>query len=96
MGAAFRIPVRHFAIRIAVLHFHPFFASIKRTSVRPLGGINMDDLHTATDAPRRRSGRPDKPIPRVDLIRVARVLFADHGYAGVSMADIAHALESLG
>lgn len=50
----------------------------------------MDDLHTATEAPRRRSGRPDKPIPRVDLLRVARVLFADRGYAGVSMADIAH------
>jgi AcrR family transcriptional regulator len=40
--------------------------------------------------PRRRSGRPDKPIPRGELIRVARGLFATHGYAGVSMADIAH------
>lgn len=50
----------------------------------------MDDLSPMTDAPRRRSGRPDKPIPRTDLVRVARVLFADHGYAGVSMADIAH------
>lgn len=40
--------------------------------------------------PRRRSGRPDKPIPRGDLLRVARGLFATHGYAGVSMADIAH------
>jgi AcrR family transcriptional regulator len=50
----------------------------------------MDDLHPATEAPRRRSGRPDKPIPRTELVRVARGLFADHGYAGVSMADIAH------
>ena len=40
--------------------------------------------------PRRRSGRPDKPIPRTDLLRVARDLFAARGYAGVSMADIAH------
>jgi AcrR family transcriptional regulator len=40
--------------------------------------------------PRRRSGRPEKPIPRGDLLRVARDLFATRGYAGVSMADIAH------
>lgn len=45
----------------------------------------------ATPAPpRRRSGRPDKPIPRSELIRVARELFAASGYSGVSMADIAH------
>jgi AcrR family transcriptional regulator len=50
----------------------------------------MDELHPAADAPRRRSGRPDKPIPRTELLRVARGLFADHGHAGVSMADIAH------
>lgn len=40
--------------------------------------------------PRRRSGRPDKPIPRSELLRAARELFAAGGYAGVSMADIAH------
>jgi AcrR family transcriptional regulator len=39
---------------------------------------------------RRRSGRPDKPIPRGDLLRTARELFAARGYTGVSMADIAH------
>jgi AcrR family transcriptional regulator len=50
----------------------------------------MDDVYPGTEAPRRRSGRPDKPIPRAELVRVARGLFADHGYAGVSMADIAH------
>jgi AcrR family transcriptional regulator len=53
-------------------------------------GEFMDDLHQVTEGPRRRSGRPDKPIPRSELLRVARGLFADHGYAGVSMADIAH------
>jgi AcrR family transcriptional regulator len=53
-------------------------------------GFDMDELHPATEGPRRRSGRPDKPVPRAELLRVARSLFADHGYAGVSMADIAH------
>jgi AcrR family transcriptional regulator len=42
------------------------------------------------EQPRRRSGRPEKPIPRSDLLHVARSLFAAEGYAGVSMADIAH------
>jgi TetR/AcrR family transcriptional regulator len=46
--------------------------------------IDLDSI------PRRRSGRPDKPIPRADLLRTARELFASAGYAGVSMADIAH------
>lgn len=50
----------------------------------------MDELQPAGEAPRRRSGRLDKPTPRTELLRVARGLFADHGYAGVSMADIAH------
>ncbi len=45
---------------------------------------------SADPPPRRRSGRPDKPIPRSELLRVARELFAARGYAGVSMADIAH------
>jgi AcrR family transcriptional regulator len=49
------------------------------------------NLPTAVQPPpRRRSGRPEKPIPRGDLLRVARVLFATNGYAGVSMAEIAH------
>jgi AcrR family transcriptional regulator len=40
--------------------------------------------------PRRRPGRPEKPVARGDLIRVARELFAARGFAAVSMADIAH------
>lgn len=47
------------------------------------------DTRTATDQPRRRSGRPEKPIPRGDLVAIARSLFAARGYAGVSMADVA-------
>ncbi|HEY1100667.1 MAG TPA: TetR/AcrR family transcriptional regulator [Myxococcota bacterium] len=45
---------------------------------------------SSTELPRRRSGRPDKPIPRSELLRVARELYAARGYAGVSMADVAH------
>ena len=29
------------------------------------------DTRTATDQPRRRSGRPEKPIPRGDLVAIA-------------------------
>ena len=47
------------------------------------------DAQSAPDQPRRRSGRPEKPIPRGDLVAIARDLFAARGYAGVSMADIA-------
>jgi AcrR family transcriptional regulator len=47
------------------------------------------DARSATDQPRRRSGRPEKPIPRGDLVAIARGLFAARGYAGVSMADVA-------
>lgn len=51
----------------------------------------MNLIPASSEAPpRRRSGRPDKPIPRSSLLRVARELFAARGYAGVSMADIAH------
>jgi AcrR family transcriptional regulator len=39
--------------------------------------------------PRRRPGRPENPIPRSELVRVAREQFALHGYDGVSMAEIA-------
>ena len=39
--------------------------------------------------PRRRPGRPENPIPRSELVRVARDQFAAHGYDGVSMAEIA-------
>ncbi|MBM4280662.1 MAG: TetR/AcrR family transcriptional regulator [Deltaproteobacteria bacterium] len=41
------------------------------------------------DRPRRRPGRPENPIPRSELVRVAREQFAAHGYDGVSMAVIA-------
>jgi AcrR family transcriptional regulator len=47
----------------------------------------MDD--TTTTAPRRRPGRPENPIPRSELLRVAREQFAVHGFDGVSMAEIA-------
>jgi AcrR family transcriptional regulator len=40
-------------------------------------------------APRRRPGRPENPIPRSELVRVARDQFAALGYDGVSMAEIA-------
>jgi AcrR family transcriptional regulator len=39
--------------------------------------------------PRRRPGRPENPIPRSELVRVAREQFAAQGYDGVSMAEIA-------
>jgi AcrR family transcriptional regulator len=42
-----------------------------------------------TTAPRRRPGRPENPIPRSELLRVAREQFAVHGFDGVSMAEIA-------
>ncbi len=54
------------------------------------GGTLMTDLPGNDLPPRRRSGRPDKPIPRGDLLRTARELFSARGYSGVSMADIAH------
>jgi AcrR family transcriptional regulator len=38
---------------------------------------------------RRRPGRPENPIPRSELVRVAREQFAELGYDGVSMAEIA-------
>jgi AcrR family transcriptional regulator len=36
-----------------------------------------------------RPARTDRSSSRSDLLAIARALFADHGYAGVSMADIA-------
>ncbi len=41
------------------------------------------------ERPRRRPGRPERPVARSELIRVARTLFATYGFDGVSMADIA-------
>lgn len=41
------------------------------------------------DRPRRRPGRPERPVARSELLRVARTLFSAHGFDGVSMADIA-------
>ncbi len=37
----------------------------------------------------RRAGRPSQPIPREDLLSLARSAFAEGGYAGTSMAAIA-------
>jgi AcrR family transcriptional regulator len=45
----------------------------------------------ANERPRRRPGRPEHPIPRSELVRVAREQFSVHGYDGVSMAEIARA-----
>jgi AcrR family transcriptional regulator len=47
----------------------------------------MEDNVTAPT--RRRPGRPENPIPRSELVRVARDQFAALGYDGVSMAEIA-------
>jgi AcrR family transcriptional regulator len=47
----------------------------------------MED--NVTERVRRRPGRPENPIPRSELVRVAREQFAAHGYDGVSMAEIA-------
>jgi AcrR family transcriptional regulator len=44
---------------------------------------------TPVAPPRRRPGRPENPIPRSELVRVAREQFAAQGYDGVSMAEIA-------
>ena len=41
------------------------------------------------ERPRRRPGRPEQPIARSELVRIAREQFAVHGYDGVSMAEIA-------
>lgn len=41
------------------------------------------------DRPRRRPGRPERPVARSELLRVARTLFSAYGFDGVSMADIA-------
>jgi len=38
---------------------------------------------------RRRPGRPSNPVSRDQLIRLARQIFAQHGYAGASMSRIA-------
>lgn len=43
----------------------------------------------AFDRPRRRPGRPERPVARSELLRVARTLFSAYGFDGVSMADIA-------
>ncbi len=40
-------------------------------------------------SPPRRAGRPRQPIPREDLLAVACSAFAEKGYAGASMAEIA-------
>ena len=37
----------------------------------------------------RRAGRPRNPVSRVELLSAARVAFAETGYAGTSMNDIA-------
>jgi TetR/AcrR family transcriptional regulator len=37
----------------------------------------------------RRAGRPSQPIPREDLLSLARSAFAEGGYAGTSMGAIA-------
>ncbi len=37
----------------------------------------------------RRAGRPRNPVPRERLLQVARDAFAELGYAGASMSDIA-------
>ncbi len=37
----------------------------------------------------RRAGRPSQPIPREDLLSLARSAFAEGGYAGTSMSAIA-------
>ena len=41
------------------------------------------------ERPRRRPGRPEQPIARSELVRIAREQFALHGYDGVSMAELA-------
>lgn len=43
---------------------------------------------TAADLPRR-PGRPARPVTREQLLKVAREAFAELGYAGASMGDIA-------
>ncbi len=37
----------------------------------------------------RKAGRPKHPVPRTELLKMARVAFANKGYAGTSMAGIA-------
>jgi len=37
----------------------------------------------------RKAGRPKNPIPRSELLKLARASFANKGYAGASMAEIA-------
>lgn len=54
----------------------------------PVGGWTSMNS-TTNEAPRRRPGRPEKPITRGELQAVARACFADGGFDGVSMADIA-------
>ena len=41
------------------------------------------------EAKPRRAGRPLHPVSRDDLLAVARVAFAEAGYAGATMGDIA-------
>lgn len=44
-----------------------------------------------TSPPRRRAGRPARPIERHELIAIARAIFADEGYSGASLSKIAEA-----
>lgn len=37
----------------------------------------------------RRAGRPTKPIPKDKLLSIARAVFAESGYAGASLSEIA-------
>jgi TetR/AcrR family transcriptional regulator len=43
----------------------------------------------ATESRKRRPGRPKNPVPRETLIALALRAFAERGYAGASMAEIA-------